>query len=212
MSCAAGLARVAAVAILAAGYACLAHYSNTSRNRDAGIVIALMPLAVAMLAMGWQARRRPLVLGLFAVICGGTALAWPFLQRHYSMIYWIEHVVTQMLLCLMFARTLAPGREPLCTYFARMVHGSLDMEIENYTRRLTRIWAMFFAAVAATSSALFFGATLTTWSTFAYFFTGPLVGLMFVIEYIVRRRLLPQMEHANILAGIQAFWKAPARQ
>jgi uncharacterized membrane protein len=212
MSRAAGLARVGGVAILAAGYACLAHYTNTSRNRDAGIVIALAPLAVAVLAMGWHARRRPLAIGLFAVICIGAALAWPFLQRHYSMIYWSEHVGTQLLLCLTFARTLSSGREPLCTYFARMVHGSLGAEIENYTRRLTRIWAVFFAAVAATSSALFFSATLETWSIFANFFTGPLIGLMFVIEYIVRRRLLPQMEHASILAGIQAFWKAPARQ
>jgi uncharacterized membrane protein len=212
MSRAAGLARVGGVAILAAGYACLAHYTNASRNRDAGVVIALAPLAVAVLAMGWHARRRPLAIGLLAVICVGAALALPFLQRHYSMVYWIEHVVTQLLLSLTFARTLAPGREPLCTYFARMVHGSLGVEIENYTRRLTGIWAVFFAAVAATSSALFFGATLETWSIFANFFTGPLIGLMFVIEYIVRRRLLPQMEHANILVGIQAFWKAPARQ
>jgi len=213
MAGAAGLARVAGLGILAVAYACLAHYTNTSHSTGAGAGIALAPPAVAALAMAWHTWRRPLLtIALFAMICGAVALAWPLLRRHYSMIFWIDHVSTQLLLCLMFARTLAPGHEPLCTYLARMVHGSLSAGIEKYTRQLTRIWAVFFAVMAATSSALFFGAALETWSAFAYFCTGPLVGLMFVVEYIVRRRLLPEVEHAGILAGIQSFRKSPARQ
>ena len=212
MSAAGGAARVAAVGILGLGYACLAHYTNTSDTGIAGAMLALAPLAIAALVLGWRSRRRLPAMILAIAACVAALLALPLLQRHTSLIYWFEHAATQSLLCIAFARTLAPGREPMISVFARMVHGPLGPQMVAYTRQVTLAWSVFFGAMALVSTVLFFSTTVSIWSTFANFFTAPLIALMFIVEYGVRRRVLPDMEHATILDGVQAFWKATPRR
>jgi uncharacterized membrane protein len=211
MSAAARVGRTAAVAVLAAGYAFLAHYTNTaSHAATMGAVIALAPLLLGALSLAWHSTHRRLALSLCLLGCAALAASWPLLERHFSLLYWIEHAGTESLLCMAFARTLVHGREPMVTYFARIVHGSLTPALVEYTRRVTQAWTLLFGSIAVISTALFFGAPVTVWSAFANFVSGPLMILMFVVEYIVRRRLHPHMNHADILAGIQAFRKSPA--
>jgi len=209
MSRAAGYARVAAVGGLGLAYAVLAHRSNTAESSRGGALLALAPMALAALVLGWRSRRRLPAMTLAIAACGAALLALPLLQRHTSMIYWVEHAATQSLLCVAFARSLAPGRESMCTMFARMVHGALAPAMERYTRQVTLAWSLFFGAMALVSTVLYFAAPVSVWSTFANFFTAPLIALMFIVEYAVRRRVLPGVEHAGIVAGVQAFWKSP---
>ena len=209
MSRAAGYARVAAVGGLGLAYAILAHRSNTAESSRGGALLALAPMALAALVLGWRSRRRLPAMTLAIAACGAALLALPLLQRHTSMIYWVEHAATQSLLCVAFARSLAPGRESMCTMFARMVHGALAPAMERYTRQVTLAWSLFFGAMALVSTVLYFAAPVSVWSTFANFFTAPLIALMFIVEYAVRRRVLPGVEHAGIVAGVQAFWKSP---
>jgi uncharacterized membrane protein len=197
---------------LALAYAFLAHYTNSRPNMASlGTAIALAPILLAGLSLAWHANHRKAALGLFALACVGLLFSWDKLERHYSLIYWIEHAGTELILCLVFARTLRCGREPMCTYFARMVHGSLSPGLAHYTRWVTVAWVGFFAVMALISTLLFVATPIATWSVFANFFTAPLICLMFVAEYAVRKRLLPQVEHAHIMDGIKAFWKEPAR-
>jgi uncharacterized membrane protein len=70
---------------------------------------------------------------------------------------------------------------------------------------------LFFAAMALVSTLLFFLAPLTAWSIFDNFLTLPLVGLMFIAEYRVRRQALPDMEHSHILDSVRAFRNTLAR-
>jgi uncharacterized membrane protein len=51
---------------------------------------------------------------------------------------------------------------------------------------------------------------LATWSVFANFLTLPLVALMFIGEYWIRRRVLPEMRHMHILDAVRAFRNTPA--
>jgi uncharacterized membrane protein len=203
--------RWAAIVALALTYAFLAHYTNIAHTETLGTLVALSPFALAGFSMAWQARRRGLSLAVFNVACGLLYLAWGLLTQHYSRIYWFEHAGTQLLLCLWFGRTLGAGREPLCTVFAKAVHGDLPPAIVHYTRQVTQAWALFFGLMSGTSTLLFLAAPLATWSAFANFCTAPLIGAMFIAEYAVRRRLHPQMEHAHILDAVKAFWNVPAR-
>lgn len=209
MSRAAGYARVAAVGGVGLAYAILAHRSNTVDSGRAGVLLALAPMAIAALVIGWRARHRLAGMTLALAACAAALLALPLLQRHTSLIYWIEHAATQSLLCIAFARSLAPGREAMVTLFARMVHGTLAPAMAHYTRQVTLAWSIFFGAMALVSTALFLAAPVGVWSTFANFLTAPLIVLMFVVEYAVRRHVLPGVEHAGIVAGVQAFWKTP---
>jgi uncharacterized membrane protein len=90
------------------------------------------------------------------------------------------------------------------------VHAPLTPRHEIYARQVTVAWTVFFAAMALISTALFFAAPLATWSVFANFMTLPLVALMFIAEYLVRRRLLPDVRHTHILDAVRAFRNTPA--
>lgn len=201
-----------ALGALGLAYAVLAHHTNTTPDRGVlGTALAIAPLACAALALAWNSPRRPAMLLACGLGFGAFWLAWSRLPWHFSLIYWIEHAGTELLLCLAFARTLAPGREPMCGYFARIIHGTLAPPIERYTRRLTRAWAVFFGTMAAVSTLLYHTAPLAAWSLFANFATGPLILLMFVAEYALRRRLYPNMQHVPMMAAVKAYWNAPAR-
>ena len=203
---------IAGVALLA-GYALLAHHTNTSsHNQTLGVVLALAPIALGLATLAWHARHRMLMLGLLALGAVALLLLRPTLERHFHWIYWIEHAGTQATLCLAFAATLRAGQEPMCARFARMVHGSLPPALARYTRQITIGWSVFFGLMALTSSALFLLAPLATWSIFVNFLTGPLICTMFVLEYGARHWLLPEMEQVNILAVVKAMRKSPSIQ
>jgi uncharacterized membrane protein len=70
---------------------------------------------------------------------------------------------------------------------------------------------LFFAAMTLASTLLFFLAPLAAWSVFANFLTLPLVALMFIAEYGVRRWALPDMRHMHILDAVRAFTNARPR-
>lgn len=211
MSSAVRWVRGAAIAAGAVGYACLAHHTNTARTETLGMCVALAPLVLTALSIAWHSAHRVMSGAILVAASTALVLAWTSVEHHFSWLYWVEHAGTELLLCLWFVRSLGHGREPMCTYFARMVHGSLTSEIERYTRQITIAWAIFFGSVAAVSTILFHAAPLHVWSVFANFITAPLIALMFIAEYIVRRYLHPDMEHAHILAAVKAFWKKPVR-
>jgi len=120
-------------------------------------------------------------------------------------VFFIEHAGANAALAIVFGRTLAAGREPLCTRFARLVHGTMTPELAAYTRSVTLAWTIFFSALALASAALYFGGYLTAWSILATMLSPALVVLMFVVEYGVRLRVLPHVERVGILGGIRAF-------
>lgn len=198
---------------LAVGYALLAHYTNTNpSNETLGTLVALAPIVLAVLAMAWNSHYRKAMLAAISFGCVALVMAWNTLEHHFHWIYWIEHAGTQFILCLVFARTLRAGREPMCSYFARMVHGSLEPALARYTRQITVAWVVFFGLMSLTSTVLFFAAPITIWSVFVNFFTGPLICLMFVLEYGARRYLLPDMKHVHIFAAVNAMRKTPVGQ
>jgi uncharacterized membrane protein len=53
---------------------------------------------------------------------------------------------------------------------------------------------------------LFFTVPLRIWSFFSNFCALPLVLLMFVAEYAVRRRVLPQTTRAGLLATMRVYF------
>jgi uncharacterized membrane protein len=205
--------RWTAAVVLLLAYALLAHYTNIyPGNQTLGALIALSPIALAVLTMAWNSPHRAAMLLAVAAACLAMLMSWHTLEQHFTWIYWIEHAGTQFVLCLAFGRTLRAGSEPMCSYFARLVHGSLTPALLRYTRRITVAWAVFFGAMSMTSTVLFFAAPVSVWSAFVNFFTGPLICLMFVIEYGARRYMLPEVEHVHILAAVTAMRKAPAAQ
>lgn len=202
------IARGAGTIMLIAVYAALAHHVNVSAQ--AGLLaacLALAPLFALGLALAWNSAARPLgcvLLAIAGVICWAV---WPAIARHAGQLFWLQDVGLMLALLVTFGRTLLPGRTPLCVHFAEMVHGPLAPAHQRYAHRVTVAWVVFFGAMAAVSTLLFFLAPLATWSVFVNFLVLPLVALMFVLEFLVRRQVLSDAGAGHIFDAVQAYMK-----
>lgn len=188
------------------GYQGLLHWAISSDPRGLGEFLTIAPLAAALIwfmGRSWRGRLGLTLLTL-AVIAGW--IGWGA-DANPALVYLLPHVGAYLFMLWLFGRTLMPGREALITRLARRVHGTLPAEIERYTRRVTTAWCLFFAGMALTSLLLFLFATLAVWSVFANLLSVPLVGAMFLAEYLHRVQRYPNFSHASIRSSIRAFQK-----
>jgi uncharacterized membrane protein len=193
------------VAGAAAGLA-IVHLSSTGRLPPSlSVLVALAPLLLLALAFAWRSRwRGPVLLAVIAVV-GAAVHFRAELSQHVPALWLLQHVGGHGALALVFGRTLLPGEVPLATRVARAVLPSMPPAVVRYTRGVTVAWTLYFVAMAVLSLALYFGAGPAAWSTFATLVSGPLVGLMFVLEFALRRFMVPASHRATIAQTVAGF-------
>lgn len=202
---AAGCKGAAAVG-LCAGYAIAAHFAAASPKpglREAAVAIA--PALSLALLLAWRSPRRSAGLALWLAACLALYGASGWLVVHYRWVFLLQDAGLQILLGLAFGRTLRKGRTPLVSQFAAMLRGPLPPAVARYTRRATWAWTLFFAGMATLSLLLFWLAPIRVWSVFANLLGLPLVALMFVGEYAVRRCVLPVPDRAGLWEAFAAY-------
>ncbi len=99
-------------------------------------------------------------------------------------------------LLFLFGRTLMPGEEDLISAFAKRVEGESDEVVLKYTRRLTWVWTLFFAAMLIESIVLALFAPIDTWSLFTNLINYLLIAGLFLLELLYRMfhfRRLPSL-------------------
>lgn len=170
-----------------------------------GAVLSLVPPALIVLATARRAPHARWLWGGVALAAFGLAWRWDLVERHFAGLFLVDHVGLNLALAYVFGRTLVHGRDPLCSAFARAIHGAIPPEVERYTRRVTVAWTVFFLAVCALSLVLYAAGLHTAWSLLATVASPILVALMFIVEYMVRSRVLPHIERVGVLGGIVAF-------
>ena len=197
---------VAAVVLASVAFALLAHAALVDGlPRGIGALLSLVPLALVALVMLRRSRHRLAGVVALGAALGALWFAWPELERRFPDVFLLEHTLMNLLLCVVFARTLAAGHEPLVTRFARIMHAELPPEVVRYTRQLTMAWALFFAAMIAVSWVLFFGAERAVWSAFATMVNPALVVAMFLVESAVRQKALPNWHQVGISGSVRAY-------
>jgi uncharacterized membrane protein len=200
--------QLAAIVVFLVAYAGLSHYGNSAaKTRDLGVSLALGPVLVVGLLLVWRWTHH-LWVALLAAAATATLLRhyWPVLEKNFSLVYLLQEGGFYSLLAASFGRSLVGDRVALCTQLADQIRGPLTAQEVRYTRRVTAAWALFFVSITAATLSLFLYAPLRTWSLFANFCVVPLIGLMFVAEYAVRRRALPHVQRRGILAGVRAYF------
>ena len=119
-----------------------------------------------------------------------AALAW------FSL---LQNVGMQLLLALFFGLTLRPGHEPLIARFACRIHGAdYSPRIARYARQATWAWTLFFVAMIVTPIVLFAWTSVEVFSCFVNLLSLPLLGAMFVAEYVARRWCLQGIPHVPL--------------
>jgi uncharacterized membrane protein len=199
--------RIAAAGLAVIAYVLISHYTSSIASGDGNrfVGIALLPYLAVAVVLAWRSRHRYAWLLSCAAI---AALTWRHLDAigdHAAWVYFIQHAAGNAILALVFGSTLASGRVPLCTRIAALVHDPMEPGLVRYTRQVTVAWTVFFALNACVSAVLFAYAPIMVWSVFANILDLPLVALMFVIEYIVRLRVLPEVKHVSIFESMRRY-------
>jgi uncharacterized membrane protein len=204
--------RIAAIAVCVLGYALLAHYSNSHADAQAlGAALAIAPPLAIAVAFAWRSRYRLPALAA-CVLAGVLVFAlWPLIERNFVWAYLAQQSGAYALLSFSFARTLFGERVPLCTRWADMVHGPLSPPVARYTRQVTAAWAVLFAFLTLSVLGLFWFAPLRVWSAYSNFVTGPLIIVMFIGEYAVRRAVLPPLRRTSVFDAVRAYMGSARR-
>ena len=220
---------------LALAYPLLAHVAG-ARNDGAWAAVAMADI-VLLLLLGPLLERRG-----WALLLLGTCLAglwWISLTRFALMPLLAPPFVFLALAGWLFGRTLRAGRVPLITRIVEALHGQAGLpmtpELYRYTRRLTAVWAALLAALAAINLGLALcavpGGALVQfgyrpplavsheqWSWVANILNYGIVALLFMGEYVWRKRLFPQRPYRNFLQFLQqmaqlgpGFWSQTMR-
>jgi uncharacterized membrane protein len=148
-----------------------------------------------------------------------AALCWYLAQVSTpEMLLYIAPVLIPAFLAWFFGLTLFGGRTPFIAQLIHLLHRDADPPdpgVWPYARILTRIWTLFFIALAtvnltlaalAEPDGLLVGAGMRPpitipqywWSLFANLIGYLLVAAFFVIEYAYRRRRFPQQPFRNL--------------
>ena len=197
---------VALALIVSAAFALLAHAALVDRlPARVGAVVSLVPIAILAAWLLRRSRQRLIAVLALAVVVVGVAFYWNEIERHFPDLFFIEHAGINLLLAFVFGRTLMGRREALVTRFAVIVHGTIPPEVERYTRHVTLAWTILFATLVVLSCALYFSGHMAQWSLLANIVNPIAIVAMFVIEYAVRLRALPNWEQVGILGGVRAF-------
>jgi len=199
--------QLAAIILFVVAYAGLSHYSNSvAKTHDLGVALAFGPVLSVGLLLIW--RWTHLLVALLAAAAAALLLRhlWPSFEKNFTWVYLVQEGGFYSLMAASFGQSLLGRRVALCTQLADKVHGPLTAEEVLYTRRVTAAWSALFLLITALTLGLFLFAPLRIWSLFANFCVLPLIGLMFVAEYAVRRRVLPQVPRRGILAAVRVYF------
>lgn len=210
MSLSAGTAiwRTALAVVLLIGWALSAHLASAGIGpASLHTVVAVVPLMAAGLIATWHcAWRAAATVSLILVSVGALVWGWSWLSSNVAWLYYLQHLGTHLALAAWFGRSLMQGREPVVTAMARMIFGdALTERKRRYTRGVTLAWTLFLAGNALVSSLLFALAPQEVWSVHANLLTGPLIGLVFLVEMLVRHVVLPPQERPSLGEVVRAY-------
>lgn len=201
-----GVGTLLAAALAIAGYAVASHWLMLHAAGQPWAVAAIIgPLLATLAAAAWQRRHLPALL-----ICAIAAAAIAWLTARGTLqdvrrLYVLQYVAIHLCLGGLFAFTLRRGATPLITRLAIWVHDDFTAAMHDYTVRLTRLWVLYFAVMAATGMALYLLAPWAWWSLFANLLTPLLLAAFFIGEHLVRYRLHPEFERASMKQALRAY-------
>lgn len=155
----------------------------------------------------WQAG---LLLGLVAVLLAlvqtpaGTALS----PQRIRWFYFLQEAVMLWLLVAVFARSLLPGKTPLCSAVAVLSHPVMTPAVWRYTRGVTLAWALWIAGLWLVSASLFVVASAQAWAFFSMGVLPVLIAAFFVAEVLLGRRVfLPKADRSSLWATLATVRK-----
>jgi uncharacterized membrane protein len=165
-------------------------------------MLVLMIVDACVVALIVRSRTALLIGVLLAALLGAAVLS------HQQVLAALPSIALNLMLAGVFGATLRPGETPLIVRIAEVADGVLAPEFVRYLRALTQAWAIFFITMAGLSLVLMLYTPFEWWSLFVNVLMWPVIGMMFALEWIVRRfafKELPPHTPLHIVASIVAY-------
>lgn len=200
------LNRVIAIALIAA-YPLLVHIALVFAVPQLLFVAPMLFLA----GVCWQGlgNRNKTVWLVFSLLCAAVLLL-EYLGLTLYLLF-LPPVVIPLLLLFIFGRTLVNGREPLITAIGEAARGPLSQAMRTYTHRLTQLWCLVFVAMILWSAILPWLEQPELWSWFTNIINYGVVGVLFVGEFMLRKKLFPTHNHPGFFEYLRIIARANIR-
>lgn len=125
----------------------------------------------------------------FAVLLTASILCLVALvSKNYSLVK-AYPILMSSALAIVFGYSLCKGNTPVIESIARLHDKNLSENGVMYTRKVTKVWLSFFIFNALTSLYTLFYSELKYWTLYNGLISYILIGLLFGIEFFVRKRL-----------------------
>ena len=168
----------------------------------------LLPCLVFVSAWLW---RRGWRLAAVAVLLGLPAALWAshgWWGQQAQLLYVAEYVAVYATLSAWFASSLGSAT-PVITRVARRVH-PLTPDMRAYTVRLTRGWAIYFAAMAALSVLTYALLGLRAWAFFTLVLSPISLGAFVVGEHFLRYHWHPDFARVSLRQTVRSWRQGSA--
>jgi len=174
----------------------------------------LRPLALFCLLSGvfFPALARAKVAAWLAYILLCCALAAAVALRLERLLLHLPPLLFLSIAASVFWGSLMPGRRALISVFGESLDGPMSGEVEAYTRSLTIFWAVLLSAQLALSLYLSIFGPEWLWSWVTNVLNYLVLGLVFIGEYLWRRRRFPERKHLPFLEFMKKLSKFDVRK
>lgn len=146
---------------------------------------------------------------IYGVLCS-TVLLLEYWRLTLYLLF-LPPVIIPLLLLFVFGRTLFSGREPLITAIGEAARGPLSPAMRHYTRRLTQLWCGVFVVMILWSAILPALQQPELWSWFTNIINYGVVGILFVGEFMLRKKLFPSHNHPGFFEYLRIIASANIR-
>jgi uncharacterized membrane protein len=160
-------------------------YWTLSRHRVGVAAVTLIGWVIVRtipVLMSAKREQRVAALQLPAIALVFTGLGWVFNSGTWLLIL---PSATQATFGLAFLRSLSGT--PLIEHFARMMKPALSAAQQAHCRRWTAVWGIYLLVLAAIGLGLARWAPLAVWTAYVGVLSYVLIGVLFVIEYVIRK-------------------------
>lgn len=158
----------------------------------AGVLTGVMWPAIAVLA--GLILLPPLLLSFttahllrVVLIASGLALVLSSVPGTLERFVYAPPVLITFLLLSLFARSLMPGRQPLISRVALILHERPSAQLLRYTHRVTVAWVVFLSLILLEVVLLGLFASRELWSLFTNFYNYLLIMVFLLSEFYLRR-------------------------
>ncbi len=170
--------------------------------------VAIVCFAAGILFKPLSERRRFawLLLGLSVIVAGLLS----YLNATLLLLY-LPPILFPLMMLTVFGRTLMPGREPLVTAIGEQARGPLCDGMRRYTRHVTVLWCGVFLLMTASAVILPWLEDKSLWSWFTNVISYAFVGVLFLGEFLLRKRLFPDHDHPGFIEYLRIIITADVR-